>query len=158
MAKKSKKRRAWTAHRNSRIEVVGKKEDCRGENCQEVEKDGRRDAPEGVQHRALARFPFLIFLSNAYTDRRRRPARAGRDRCCARFARASAHGRLKRRGAEIPAKFRNDVRPGRVFATPWRVPPGPDRIRGLNQSLISAVNYAKMKPNDDRQLLGQMVL
>ena len=40
----------------------------------------------------------------------------------------------------------------------WRVPPGPDRIGGLNQSLISAANYAKMKPNDDRQLLGQMVL
>src|SRR5262249_34273837 len=47
--------------RASRIEVVGKKEDCRGENCQEAEKDGRRYPPKGVQHRALARFPFLIF-------------------------------------------------------------------------------------------------
>ena len=37
-----------------------------------------------------------------------------------------------------------------------RVPPGPDRIGGLNQSLISAVNYAKMKPSDDRQFLGLM--
>jgi len=40
----------------------------------------------------------------------------------------------------------------------WRVPPGPDRIGGLNQSLISAVTYAKMKPSDDRQFLDLIVL
>ena len=63
MAKKSKKRRAWTATEIRELKSLAQKEDRRGKDCQEVEKDGRRHAPKGVQHRALARFPFLIFLS-----------------------------------------------------------------------------------------------
>jgi hypothetical protein len=34
-------------------------------NCQEAEKDRGRHAPEGLQHRALARLPFLIFSSTS---------------------------------------------------------------------------------------------
>ena len=51
------------------------------------------------------------------------------------------------RGADISGKFRNGARLGtgfrRVGACSTGI--GPDRIQRLNQSLISAVNYAKMK-------------
>jgi hypothetical protein len=45
--------------RSARSKDNGAKENSGVENCQKVEENGRRDAAEGVQHRALARFPFL---------------------------------------------------------------------------------------------------
>ena len=63
MAKMKKKRRAWTAGEVRDLKSDGEEEDHRGANREEAEADRRRDAPEGVQHRVVARLPFLK-LSN----------------------------------------------------------------------------------------------
>ncbi len=61
MAKKSKKRRAWTATEVRELKSMAKKKTAAAKDRQEVEADGRRHASEGVQHRAFARLPFLNF-------------------------------------------------------------------------------------------------
>jgi hypothetical protein len=51
-------------HRSSWIEDNGKNKDPRENNCQEIEKDRKRNSAKGMQHRAITRVPesFLIPL------------------------------------------------------------------------------------------------
>jgi hypothetical protein len=48
MAKKTKKRRAWTATEVRELKSLAKKKDGCGKNCEEIKEERRSDATKGV--------------------------------------------------------------------------------------------------------------
>ena len=78
MAKRKKKRRAWTSSELRELKTMAQ-EDQGIANCQEAEENRRRDASKGFQHRALARLPFLIFRAHRNFVATARPGRLRSD-------------------------------------------------------------------------------
>ena len=69
MAKRKKKRRAWTAGEVRELKTMARKKTTASQIAKKLKTDRRRDAPEGLQHRALARLPFLTFNSTSFRVR-----------------------------------------------------------------------------------------
>ena len=63
MAKRTKKRRAWTSGEVRELKTMAKRKTPASKIAKKLKKR-EADAAKGVQHRAFAQFPFLISFSH----------------------------------------------------------------------------------------------